>query len=296
MRPLKQFILAVLLCCLPLSTATALTEAEEEQLNALLSRAVDISEGAEVAGATIVAKEGWMLQGEDACTFSRLLNADEFCGVSAIVFPPAGSAIDSIYYAAPEDIGYVNMDDWTDDVNSQIDVIWESYVEGSKAQSERIGFDVVPVKWVLYPTLNKASQVMTYGVLLNFGGEEVINLTSVKFTRTGYVQMNVVTDDEMLAAAGTTFDGVSSYASTAYQPSTGSQYADFEDGDRVAAIGAVGVLASVIGVKYSNKGTLAAIGAAILVFAKKFWFVLVAIPVALFGFLKRMLGRRDEAG
>ena len=195
MRRVSGFLIGVLAFCATISSAAAMTAEEEQQLEQLLSQAADVSGGAEVAGATISAEDGWILRGEEACTFSRLLNADEFCDTAAIVFPREGVGIDSIYYGAPEDIGHVNMDDWTDDVNAQIDEIWDSYVEGAKAQSERIGYEVVPLKWVLYPTLNKDARVMTYGILLNFGGHEVINLTSVKFTRTGYVTMQVVTDD-----------------------------------------------------------------------------------------------------
>ena len=295
MRPLKELAIVALVSCVTLATAHAGTEGDEEQFEELFARASDITQGIEVNDATITAEGGWLLEGEDACTFSRLLNADEFCDISAIVIPPDNVGIDSIYYSPPENIGHVNIDDWTDEVSSQIDEIWESYVQGSKAQSERIGYDVVPLKWVLYPTLNKAAKVLTYGILVDFGGANVINLTTVKFTRSGYVTMSLVTDDEMLAASSTTYDRVSVYASNTYVPSIGLRYADFKDGDKVAAIGAVGVLASVVGVKYANKGTLAAIGAMILVFAKKLWFLLLIIPAAIWRAIKTLAGRRDEA-
>ena len=135
---------------------------------------------------------------------------------------------------------------------------------------------------------------MTYGILLDFGGHEVINLTSVKFTRSGYVVMQVVTDEETLAAGSASFDSVSLYAADTYAPGVGLRYADFQDGDKVAAIGAVGVLASVIGVKH-GKGWLAALGGMILVFAKKFWFLLLVIPAAIWGGIKRLAGRGDPA-
>ncbi len=292
MKPIRGLAIFVLASCATLSTAHALTVAEEEQLDELYSQAADITAGVEVGRATITAKDAVLLQGEAACTFSRLLNADEFCDISAIAVPPDNIGIDSIYYYPPEEVGHVDMDDWTDDVTSQIDEIWESYVEGSKAQSERIGYDVVPLRWALYPTLNKTSKVMTYGILLDFGGEKVINLTTVKFTRTGFVTMNVVTDDQMLAVTSMTYDDASVYASNTYVPGTGLRYADFKDGDKVAAIGAVGVLASVVGVKY-GKGTLAVIAAAILLFAKKLWFLLLIIPAAIWGVIKKMAGRRD---
>jgi len=283
-------VIGVLALCTTLSGAVAQTAEEERRLEVLLSQAADATGGAEVAGATIMADGGWILQGEEACTFSRLLNADAYCDTSAIVFPSEGVGVDSIYYGAAEEIGHVNMDDWTEDVNTQIDEIWDSYVEGAKAQSERIGYDVTPLRWVLYPTLNKAARVLTYGILLDFGGEEVINLTSVKFTRSGYVAMQVVTSDEMLTTNSASYEGVSVYAADTYAPSVGLRYADFQDGDKVAAIGAVGVLASVIGVKH-GKGWLAAIGGMILVFAKKFWFLLLVVPAAIWGGIKRLAGR-----
>ncbi len=275
--------------CATLSSAAALTVEEEQQLDALFSNAADVSNGVKVGGATIAAEGGWILRGEEACTYSRLLNADLACDTEAIVFPPEGIGVDSIYYGAPEDIGHVNMDDWTEDVNAQIDEIWDSYVEGAKAQSERIGYQVTPVKWVLYPTLNKAARVMTYGILLDFGGDQVINLVNVKLTRSGYVVMEVVTNDALLADNSASFDSVSVYAADTYAPGVGLRYADFRDGDKVAAIGAVGVLASVIGVKH-GKGWLAAAGGMILVFAKKFWFLLLAIPAVIWGGIKKLTG------
>jgi uncharacterized membrane-anchored protein len=148
----------------------------------------------------------------------------------------------------------------------------------------------VPLKWVQYPTLNKAAKILTYGVLIDFGGNKTINLTSIKFTRTGYVVMKVVTDDKMLAATSRNYDNASVYAAKTYVPQTGSRYADFQPGDKIAAIGAVGVLASVIGVKH-NKGLLAGIAVAVLVFLKKFWFLLLIFPAAIWGGIKKLTGR-----
>lgn len=299
MKPVPSLTAALLLSCLALALtgapavtpAAAMTEAEQEQLNALFENAADASAGVEVGGATITAEGASMLLGADACAFDRLLNAQETCTTDAIVFPLEGSVVASIYYAPPQEIGHVDMEAWTGDVASQIDEIWQSYVEGSREQSERLGYEVTPVKWVLYPTLDKRAKVMTYGILLNFGGEQVINLQSIKFTRKGYVEMTVVTYEDMLTASPGGFTEVASYAADTYKPGSGFRYADFQDGDKMAAIGALGVLATVMGVNYSNKGPLAALGTAILVFAKKLWFLLLAIPLALWGVVKKMTGR-----
>ena len=53
-------------------------------------------------------------------------------------------------------------------------------------------------------------------------------------------------------------------------------------------------LPSVIGVKH-GKGWLAALVGTIVVFAKKFWFLLLAIPAAIWGGVKRLAGRGDPA-
>lgn len=295
MKPMKTFAAALLLAGLTATGAAALTPEEEAELDAVFEQAVDASAGARVGDATITATQAALLHGEAACTFDRLVNAEETCTTDAVLFPPQDVAIHSIYYLPPEEIGYVDMEEWTEDAKAQIDEIWQSYVEGAKAQSERIGFQITPLKWVLYPTLNQATKVMTYGILLDFGGEEVINLHTIKFTRSGYVEMNVVTDNALLADLSSSFDDVATYASNSYAPQEGFRYADFKDGDKIAAVGALGVLASVMGVEYTKKGTLAAVGAAILLFAKKFWFLLLAIPAAIWGVVRKIFGGNKPA-
>lgn len=271
-----------------MSSAAALDEQQQAQLGALLEGASDVSGGTRVGQAKITAWDGRLLRGEAACEFSRILNADEVCTTEAIVFPPRSSGIDSIYYGTPEEIGYVDMSEWTDDATAQIDAIWQDFVAASKAQSARIGFEVTPLKWVLYPTLDKQAKVMTYGFLMDFGGEQVINLHAVRFTRSGYVELGIVTDYGMLGASGRSFAEVAAYAAKTYRPASGFRYADFKDGDKVAAIGAVGVLAAVLGAQSGKKGPLAVIAAAIAAFFKKLWFLLLAIPAAIWGAVRRV--------
>jgi hypothetical protein len=123
MKLIRQIIFSMLVLGVAATGAHALTEAEQAQLDSLVEQAASISEGATVGGAKIVAQDGWLLQGEQACTYSRLLNADVNCYTSAIVFPNERYGIDSIYYEPPTEIGHVNMDDWAEDVTSQIDEI-----------------------------------------------------------------------------------------------------------------------------------------------------------------------------
>jgi uncharacterized membrane-anchored protein len=274
------------------SATAALTDQQVDRLIELIEGATDASAGIEVGHATVTADGARAITGEAACEFNLILNADVTCEVSAILIPPDGSGLDSINYFAPQDIGHVDMEEWTDGVSEEIDEIWQHYVEGTKAQSERLGEEVIPLRWVLYPTLDKERGILIYGILVSFAGNETINLMAIKFTRKGFSLMRLITNDELMAAASADFANIADYASNTYLPATGLRYADFKVGDHVAEIGAVGVLASVMGVKYaSNKGTLAAIGAAILIFAKKAWFLVFAIPVALWAGLKGLFRR-----
>lgn len=62
-----------------------------------------------------------------------------------------------------------------------------------------------------------------------------------------------------------------------YKTNASQGYAEFVTGDKVAAVGAVGVLATLVGVKYS-KGIAAWLFVVGLAFAKKAWF-LILLPL-----------------
>ena len=79
-------------------------------------------------------------------------------------------------------------------------------------------------------------------------------------------------------------------ATAAYVPKLGDSYAEFTSGDRVAGYGAVGVLATMLGVKYGKAATAGLIAAALL-FLKKAWFLLL-LPLF---WLKNLFRRKPNA-
>jgi uncharacterized membrane-anchored protein len=133
-------------------------------------------------------------------------------------------------YFNHEEVGYVKMDDWED---LDIDELWDSYVEGSKAQSEQFGYEVTPLGWVIEPTLNREKAVAYYAIELKFGDTEpVVNLVIYDFGRFGYEEMTLVQET--------------------------SQFP---------------VIAASLGAKFGKGFIFAA-----LIFFKKFWFLLLALP------------------
>lgn len=71
-----------------------------------------------------------------------------------------------------EPVGYVEMDDWDE---LDVDALWESYVEGARAQSEEFGFEIKPLRWIIEPTLDQANATAYYALEVQFGQEEPLS-------------------------------------------------------------------------------------------------------------------------
>ena len=128
---------------------------------------------------------------------------------------------------------------------------------------------------------------MFYATRLIWDGVNTINITATKFDRYGYVEFSIVPEDSSLSESevrrmiSTVLDEYSSDAT--------SSYASFTTGDKVAAAGALGVLATLVGVKY-GKGFFAAALALLIVFLKKAW-ILVLLPF--YWLAKKIFGRSN---
>jgi len=196
--------------------------------------------------------------------------------------------LDNIIVNKPNTDGFVKFDDWEDrDLDAEIELIWDSYVSGIASQSAQLGINITPIDWYVYPTLKKKNGYMYYAVLLDWNGERNLNVNATLFDRKGFVNFSLVPIDfnigksELEDTIGNVF--------VSYTPTVDQSYVDFSSGDKIAAVGAVGVLASLLGVKY---GKVAATGlfAILLIFAKKLWF-LVFLPLFL---IPKLFRRKKE--
>jgi len=193
--------------------------------------------------------------------------------------------IDTLVVEKPNSGGYVKFDDWDkSDAKDEIDAIWQQLVEGSKAQSKSLGYNVVPIKWTVYPKLDKQKSYMYYAILMDWNGDPVVNIKASLFDRRGYIPFRIVpirndySQKDLTRIVETTLNS--------YSPKREQSYFDFRDGDKVAAAGAIGVLATLVGVKY-GKAIATGFVAILLVLAKKLWFLVFIIPVVLWGMIKR---------
>ncbi len=253
---------------------------------------VDFVESIKVTRGTLspLSTEGFYLNDKDAC---HLLTTDmgwekEECPyVDKYVFRVI-PAVDSIIFRIPNSEGYVEFEDWENkDRDDEINEIWELLEESLEAQSKKLGISIKAERWHVYPTLDKEKGVMYYATLLNWGGDPILNIDVTKFDRKGYVNFTVIPDETISTeeTKALVLDLLPLYA-----VEKENKYTAFITGDKVAAAGVVGVLATLVGVKY-GKGAAAGLIAILLLIAKKAWFLLL-IP---FIFLKKFFkGKNDN--
>ncbi|GGY39954.1 DUF2167 domain-containing protein [Parvularcula lutaonensis] len=205
--------------------------------------------------------------------------------IDAMILQPT-EAIDTLIIEKPNSDGYVTFDDWeAADREKQINQIWDDMVEGLKGQSANLGIEITADDWFVYPTLNRDKAYLYYATRMDWAGDPVINVEATRFDRRGYVKFSLVPFNDDISAEE--IERELETILTAYEPNAEQSYADFEEGDKVAAAGAVGVLAALAGVKFAKSAGL--LGAALLLL-KKFWFVLLA-P---FAFLRRLFSGKKE--
>lgn len=196
--------------------------------------------------------------------------------------------IDTTVIERPDTSGYVAFDDWEgDDKAAVISDIERTLRQGLEAQGQELGIDIRFTGWSVYPTLNREKQMMYYATNSIWDGEKTVNIAASVFDRRGYVKFLIVPTASAITAEQT--EQMITRVLTQYKPTQGESYASFVDGDRVAAVGAVGVLAALAGVQYS-KGAMGGLLAAALLILKKAWFLLL-LP---FIWLKSLFGRSKD--
>lgn len=209
--------------------------------------------------------------------------------VMVVLFTPQ---IDTLIIDKPNTSGYVKLDDW--DSGEREDVISgiEDHLrESLKAQGERSGQNITFDGWKVYPTLNATKKYMYYATDIGWDGESTINVKAVVFDRRGFVLFSIVPVDsnmnesQMVAIINDVLDK--------YQPKPQEEYSAFSSGDKVAAVGAVGVLATLVGVKY-GKGAATGLLVVLTLLLKKAWFILVLPLYWVWGWIKHLFRKPEQ--
>lgn len=184
--------------------------------------------------------------------------------------------------------GYVKLDDWKDINPEKFLKELNSGMEESNKMREEKGFNtVLETVWFRQPTLNKEKNTVSYATNVSFSdGNNSINAAVLILGRYGYAEATIVATIEDFKEYGNLLidEVIDDYSFVQEK-----KYSNFTTGDKVAAAGIAGLLAGSLGIKAFKTGGLAAL----LLLAKKFWFILLFPIIFAWGFVKRLFSRNS---
>ena len=199
-------------------------------------------------------------------------------------------------YVQYKNEGYVTIEDWKEvkpnELITEMRNIQKQWAEDSKKQgvnyAERI-------EWIYEPDFNEQDNFVNYSYEVFWNGEnkkyKTMQTNSIVLGRKGYIELSFVkkifpdtTNAEMKEFANFAKEFT---ADVIYKD--GSKHTDYKSGDKIAALGIGGLVAGTLGVKVLAK---AGILAKFLPLLAKFWWIIIAPIVAIFGFA----GKKNSSG
>jgi len=188
-------------------------------------------------------------------------------------------------YVEYQDDGYVKLDDWKDVDSEQ----WINQMRATAKENAEIfkkqNLDYAKsMKWIYKPTVDEENNSASYSYEVTWNkNEKSMESKSIVLGKSGYLTFTYVVkiepDTDLLQHATISKEFANTTVFT-----EGSKYSDYKSGDKIAAVGIGGLVAGTLGVK-----ALAKVGilAKFLPFLAKFWWIILAPLVALFGFAKK---------
>lgn len=186
------------------------------------------------------------------------------------------------------DSGYVKLDEWED---VKPDEFLKEKKESVKAQNKQIIANgsqniITDVEWITEPSLDRNQNTVYYAINYIFAeGGPSINATTLILGRHGYTDATLVMSPEDFLVSG---NQNLTFIRNNYKYLPQKEYSKFTTGDKVAAVGIGGLLATSLGIKAFKAGGLAAL----LIFAKKFAFLLLIPFIFAFSWIKNLFTRK----
>lgn len=186
------------------------------------------------------------------------------------------------------DIGYIS-DAGSEEIDSA--AILKSYTEGTEtANKERVKMGAQPIHvtgWYKEPHYDPATNNLTWAMILEDDEHaQTVNYNVRILGRGGYMSATLVADPSMLTALVPELSGIVSD----FSYKTGSRYAEYVQGDKLAQIGLTALIAGGAGAAAVKLGLFQALA--------KFWKAIVVGFLAFFGaiwrFIKRIFVREER--
>jgi uncharacterized membrane-anchored protein len=202
----------------------------------------------------------------------------------ASVFPKDANW--AVYFQYMED-GHI-PDDEKNSIDA--DALLESYKEGTAARNEQLedkSSHLFVEGWEAAPRYNETKRALTWAVRMHDGDNNpVVNFNTRILTRIGYMSVLLVTNPDNLQADSADMERlVLSNLST----KAGQHYEDFDEStDKLAEYGLTGLILGGAGLAVAKKAGMIAL---LIILVKKFWFLVIAAPIAIWRFLR---GRQNS--
>jgi uncharacterized membrane-anchored protein len=198
-----------------------------------------------------------LLLGADAERYSWLTSGIEFPGTEAVLTYNSTSTSSDVYFEWREE-GYISDSDWAD---VDADQLLEEYRAGTDAANdERVANGFKPMQvagWLEPPHYDKSTHTVTYAIELKDEDGSWANAFALRLGRAGYTEFTWVGSVGLFQGAGGRPTLLNeALASHAFEE--GYRYADYKEGDKVAAYGIAGLVAAAMGAKF-GKGLIAAL-------------------------------------
>jgi len=234
---------------------------------------------------------GYRFTGQDGARKWAELNENISSNADLGVLMPkdnAGWFIVFIY----EDSGHI-----ADDEKSSLDAaaILESLREGTEAANAERGrrgwAPLELVGWQTEPAYEDRTHHLVWALRVRSNGQESINYNTKILGRTGFMSATLVVDPKQFDSA----IAPSKQLLAGYQFTTGSKYAEWRSGDKVAQYGLTGLITGGLVVAAAKTGLLAKLGVMIAKFAKPLIIGVLALGAGIAKFFKSIFGGRSRA-
>jgi len=283
---LKDNLILILISFLPFVTVPAIVNAQQIQNNlSPFLQTLSLTRGNFLPGST----ESFILSKQEYCDVMINDWGWSSCDGFETVIIGYNGTIDTLLIEEPTNNGFVKFDDWnSNDKDDEIKQIEKQLNKSLVAQAKATNSNIKFLGWQSYPTLDQNNNTMFYATKILWDGEEIINIKATKFDRRGYITFRIVPIDSNLNS--NQIRDLVTNALTNYKSKPQQSYASFVTGDKVAAVGAIGVLATLVGVKY-GKAAATGIMVLLLAFLKKGGVILLLPLLWIGGIIKRMFSR-----
>jgi uncharacterized membrane-anchored protein len=189
------------------------------------------------------------------------------------------------------DVGYVKDDD-KDKLTAKADELLDSYKKGTAEDIKRRKAAGEPtiniIGWLQEPKYDTATHNLTWAIRATSAGEEFLNYNTRLLGRKGVMEVILVCDSAQLQKILPEFNQLL----TKHQFSAGESYAEYKQGDKIAAYGLAALVAGGAAVGAVKLGLFAGL----LAFLKKGWKLVIlgvaAIGVAIKKVIDKITGNR----